>query len=201
MVFYIHTCKSVCLQSWFNVAQRLHRLLLPQLQPPQHTHSSEMHIFRHRHFCSNNVYYSMFDTVVYMYCPPMMPCGVGSYGLDNGWNTTSFSLFFLLVFWGGDSYISHPVEIFSAWKENVSSLGSDHKHIPDYSLCCHLNPDSFLLRYMCPVLANSHVYKYVYTCAIHKQSITVTTIAISFFQLFVLILVLIFLLMDCVAEA
>lgn len=51
-----------------------------------------MHIFRHRHFCSNNVYYSVFDTVVYMYCPPMMPCGVGSYGLDdNGWNTTSFS--------------------------------------------------------------------------------------------------------------
>lgn len=64
----------------------------------------------------------------------------------------------------------------------MSSLGSDHKHIPDYSLCCHLNPDSFLLRYMCPVLANSHVYKYVYTCAIHKQSITVTTIAISYFS-------------------
>lgn len=74
------------------------------------------------------------------------------------------------------------------------SLGSDHKHIPDYSLCCHLNPGSFLLRYKCPVLAHMYIMCiYVYTRAIHKQSITVTIIAFSLFFSAVLIPVQIFL--------
>lgn len=62
-------------------------------------------------------------------------------------------------------------------------IGTDHKHIPDYSLSVlSFYPDSFLLRQynMCLVLADSHVYK-VHICVhvqytLFEQSITVTII-------------------------
>lgn len=109
------------------------------------------------------------------------------------------SLFYLLVFLRGDSllHFSSGWNFLAVEGKHVVSSGSDHKHIPDYSLCCHSNPDSFLLRYMCPVLANSHVYNVhicVHTC--NTQAIYYCDyycFFFVFFQLIVLIPVRIFL--------
>lgn len=74
-----------------------------------HTHTQVKCTFSHRQFCYNTVYFSMFDTVVYMYCPAMRLCGVGGVPLDfwviTGEVPPPLSLFYLLVFLGGDSLL------------------------------------------------------------------------------------------------
>lgn len=95
------------------------------------------------------------------------------------------SLFYLLLFLTGHvlsvTFLSSRLWL-KIWRKK-KIIGTDHKHIPDYSLSVlSFYPDSFLLRQfnMCLVLADSHVYK-VHICVhvqytLFEQSITVTII-------------------------
>lgn len=152
-----------------------------------------MHIFTRRHVLLQSCMF-LFDTVVYMYCPAMMPCGVGegSFGLlgDNRWNaTSSFALSLTsLCFFRGVTvcYISHLVDI--SWVEErrrfLGLITSTFLTILCavvwiLTLSCWNNT--------CVQFSLTHMYIkciYVFTRAIHKQSITVTIITIFSIPLF-----------------
>lgn len=163
-----------------------------------HTHTKVKCTFSHRQFCYNTVYFSMFDTVVYMYCPATRPCEVGGVPLDF-WVITgevppplSFSLLPPCVF---EEWQSVTVLI---WLKLPRGEGKTHRFLGLIT--------STFLAILCAVIwiltlscwddtcvqfLLTHMYIkciYVYTRAIHKQSITVTNIANSSFVFFQLLL-------------
>lgn len=130
--------------------------------------------------------------------------------------TVTFSVFPLPLSWRAElSRLNNlKMQFFCLF---VCFVGTDHKHIPDYSLSVlSFYPDSFLLRQdnMCLILSDSHVYKSAYMCThvqytLFEQSITVTIIddyTCPFFELSVRFFLLFpscpdFLLMNCVCES
>lgn len=175
-MFYVHTCKSVyCPQSWCDIPQRVTQITVPKhTHTYTHRHKGEMHIFTQTVLLQYCIFlYVWYCGVHVLSCYEAVWGGRGSFGLL-GWSQVKrhllfLSLFYLLVFLRSDSLLQFSSGLkLPRGGGKTSFLGTDHKHIPGYSLCCHLNPDAFLLRwYMCPVLANSHVYKVhicVHTC-------------------------------------
>lgn len=193
-MFYVHTCKSVyCPQSWWNIPQRLHRLLFTHT----HTHTKVKRTFSHRQFCYNTVYFSMFDTVVYMYCPATRPCGVGGVPLDfwviTGETPTPLSF----------SLLSPCV--FEEWQSVTFLIGLKLPRGGGKTRRLLGLITSTFLTILCAVIwiltlscwddtcvqfLLTHMYIkriYVYPRAIHKQSITVTNTANSCFVFFQLL--------------
>lgn len=113
---------------------------------------------------------------------------LGGWGFGLEWDrggSVSAWLSSALCFWGLTFSVTFLSS--SSWLNDLKTqffVGTDHKHIPDYSLSVpSFYPDSFLLRQynMCLILSDSHVYKSAYMCThvqytLFEQSITVTII-------------------------
>lgn len=184
-MFYVHTCKSVyCSQSWCNIPQRL------QITVTTHKHTQGWNAHFHTDNFATILYISL-CLILWCTCTVLLRDRVGWAPLDL-WVITdeapaplSFSLLPPCVFEEWQSVT------FLIWLKLPRGGGKTHRLLGLITstflaiLCAVIwiltlscwddTCVQFLLTHMYIKCIN------VYTCAIHKQSITVTNIANSFF--------------------